>query len=37
LDAWMTQGIEVSEPAIKRYLNTFFGKQARHQSSSTAK
>jgi len=36
IDAWMSQGIEVSEPAIKRYLSTFFGKQARHQAAITA-
>ncbi|WP_410951754.1 hypothetical protein [Pseudomonas sp. S1(2024)] len=29
LDAWMSMGVEAAEPAIKRYLNTFFGKQLR--------
>lgn len=36
LDAWMSQGVEASEPAMKRYINTFFGKQARHQAIITA-
>ena len=29
LDAWMSMGVEVAEPAIERYLKTFFGKQLR--------
>ncbi|MDT8924634.1 hypothetical protein RBE51_17645 [Pseudomonas taiwanensis] len=29
LDAWMSMGVEAAEPAIKRYMNTFFGKQMR--------
>lgn len=32
IDAWMSQGVEAAEPAIKRYLNTFFGKQLRYQA-----
>lgn len=32
IDAWMCQGVEAAEPAIRRYLNTFFGKQLRYKS-----
>lgn len=31
IDAWMCQGVETAEPAIKRYLNTFFGKQLKFE------
>lgn len=34
IDAWMSQGVEAAEPTIKRYLNTFFGKQLRYQEKS---